>query len=138
MKLRLALGLGAFAVFSWVFAPVTAQAQLDHYKCYQGKDLKQPKFTKLKCSNGQNTITSDQFVANECVDVQKVKFVCNPVSKNGSVINDPTAHLICYQIKGANLVPRPKVEISTQFQVSQFEIKKPKLLCVPGSKTIIP
>jgi hypothetical protein len=137
MKLRLALGLGAFALFSWVLAPVTAQAQLDHYKCYQGKDLKAPKFTKLKCSNGGITTTSDQFT-NECVDVQKVKFVCNPVSKNGSTINDPGAHLICYQIKGANLSPRPHVQISTQFQISQFEIKKPKLLCVPGTKTILP
>lgn len=137
MKLRLALGLGAFALFSWVLAPA-AQAQLDNYKCYQGKDLKAPKFTKLKCSNGQNTITSDQFT-NECVDVQKVKFVCNPVAVGpGGVINDPTAHLICYQIKGQNLAPRPKVEISTQFQISQFEIKKPKLLCVPGTKTILP
>ena len=137
MKLRLALGLGAFALFSWVLAPVTAQAQLDNYKCYQGKDLKAPKFTKLKCSNGQLTQTSDQFT-NECVDVQKVKFVCNPVSINNSVINDATAHLICYQIKGANLTPRPKVQVTTAFQTSQFELKKPKLLCVPGSKTILP
>lgn len=136
MKLRLALGLGAFALFSWVLAP-TAQAQLDHYKCYQGKDLKNPKFTKRKCSNGQITTTSDQFTT-ECVDVQKVKFVCNPVSKNNGGINDPTAHLICYQIKGANLNPRPVVEMSTQFQVTRFEIKKPKLLCVPGTKTIVP
>lgn len=137
MKLRLALGLGAFALCSWVLAPATAQAQLDYYKCYQGKDLKSPKFSKKKCSKGQITTTSDQFT-NECVDIQKVKFVCNPTQINNSVIFDPTAHLICYQIKGANLAPRPKVQVSTLFGVSQFELKKPKLLCVPGTKTILP
>jgi hypothetical protein len=137
MKLRLALVLGACALVSWVVRPDTVNAQLDHYKCYQGKDLKAPKFNKLKCSKGQLTNTTDQFTT-ECVDVKKVKFVCNPVSKNNSTINDPTAHLICYQIKGANLSPRPHVQISTQFQISQFEIKKPKLLCVPGTKTIVP
>ena len=131
MKLRIALAFGAFALMGWVFAPETAQAQLDHYKCYQGKDLKNPKFVKTTAT------TSDQLT-NETVQVQKVKFVCNPVSKNGSVINDPSAHLICYQIKGLNLAPRPKVQVSTQFQVSQFEIKKPKLLCVPGTKMILP
>jgi hypothetical protein len=54
MKLRLALGLGAFALFSWVLVPVTAQAQLDHYKCYQGKDLKNPKFLKVDGVSTQN------------------------------------------------------------------------------------
>ena len=133
MKLRLALALGAFALTGWVLAPSVAHAQLDHYKCYQGKDLKNPKFVKVA-----NVNLSDQLVPSENVTVQKVKFVCNPVSKNGSTINDASAHLICYQIKGANLVPRPKVEVVSQFQTSQFEIKKPKLLCVPGTKMILP
>lgn len=126
------IGLCAFAFTAWLLVPSAAQAQLDHYKCYQGKDLKNPKFVKVSVT------TSDQIVPNETVQVQKVKFVCNPVSKNGSTINDPSAHLTCYQIKGLNLAPRPKVEVSTQFQISQFEIKKPKLLCVPSTKTILP
>lgn len=108
---------------------------LDSYKCYQGKDLKNPKFQKLKCPAGVQT--SDQF-GSECVDVQKVKFVCTPVSVDGSMLVDPSAHLICYQIKGAKLDPRPHVEVNTQFQTTQFELKKPKLICVPGTKTILP
>lgn len=108
---------------------------IDSYKCYQGKDLKNPKLTKLKCPAGVQT--SDQFTT-ECVDLQKVKFVCTPVSVDGSVLVDPSAHLICYQIKGAALAPRPNVEVNTQFQTSQFELKKPKLICVPGTKVILP
>jgi len=107
-------------------------SELDHYKCYQGRDLKTPEFVKATAT------TSDQIVPSETVEVKKVKSVCTPVDKNGEGINTPSAHLICYQIKGAPLAPRPKVEVSTQFQISQFEIRKPKLLCVPGTKQIIP
>lgn len=107
----------------------------DGYKCYQGKDLKMPKFQKLKCPAGVET--SDQFTT-ECVDVQKVKFVCVPVSVNGGTILDPSAYLTCYQIKGANLAPRPSVEMNSQFQTSQFELKKPKLICVPGTLSVLP
>jgi len=107
-------------------------SELDHYKCYQGRDLKNPEFVKATAT------TSDQIVPSETVEVKKVKSVCTPVDKNGEGINTPSAHLICYQIKGAPLAPRPKVEVSTQFQISQFEIRKPKLLCVPGTKQIIP
>jgi hypothetical protein len=137
MKLRPALVLGVLALFAWVLAPAAAEAQLDHYKCYQGKDLKNPKFVKRQCKKNTGVQTVDQF-SNECVDVQKVKFICNPVSKNGSTIFDDTAHLICYQIKGAKFKPGPKVLVSTQFQESRFEVKKAKLLCVPGTKTIVP
>lgn len=112
-----------------------APTGFDSYKCYQGKDLKAPPLQKLKCPAGVQT--SDQF-SSECVDLQKVKYVCNPVSINGSAIVDPSAHLVCYQIKGASLEPRPTVEINTQFQTSRFELKKPKLICVPGTKVILP
>jgi len=105
---------------------------LDHYKCYQGKDLKNPKFTKTTAT------TTDQISTGEAVELQKVKFVCTPVNKNGEGISDPSAHLTCYQIKANTLSPRPKLQVSTQFQSSQFQAKKGKLLCVPSSKTIIP
>jgi hypothetical protein len=104
---------------------------LDHYKCYQGKDLKNPPFVKI------NAETDDQITA-EIVAVQKVKFVCAPVDKNGEGILDADTHLVCYQVKGMNLVPRPAVEMSTQFQPSRFELKKPKLLCAPGVSTVLP
>lgn len=104
---------------------------LDHYKCYQGIDLKNPKFVKTTAA------LSDQLT-NETVDVQKLTFVCTPVDKNGEGIINPSAHLACYQIRGENLTPRPRVEVSTQFQASRFEVKKPKLLCVPATKTLLP
>jgi hypothetical protein len=114
---------------------VAALPTSDSFKCYQGKDLKTPKLQKLKCPAGVET--SDQFTT-ECVDLQKLKYVCIPVSVGGSPILDPSAYLTCYQIKGATLAPRPSVEVNTQFQTSQFELKKPKLICVPGTLTVLP
>jgi hypothetical protein len=105
---------------------------LDHYKCYQGKDLKNPKFTKLTGVN-----TTDQ-ITTEAVEVKKLKFVCVPVDKNGEGINNPNAHLACYQVKATNLTPRPSVEVVTQFQTSHFQLKKGKLICLPATKTVIP
>lgn len=105
---------------------------LDHYKCYQGKDLKNPIFTKVTIE------TTDQFITTETVEALKLKFLCTPVDKNGEGINDPNAHLACYQVKGSKLSPRPKVEISTQFQENRFELDEPKVLCVPGTKTATP
>jgi hypothetical protein len=112
--------------------PVDLCPDLDHYKCYQGKDLKNPKFSKIAVE------TDDQLVTNEMVDVKKLKFVCTPVNKNGEGINTPSAHLACYQLKAPKFAVRPNVEVSTQFQTSKFQIKKGKLLCLPATKTVIP
>src|SRR6185369_8017861 len=79
---------------------------LDHYKCYQGKDLKTPKFIKRTVS------LTDQIATNQSVEVKKLKFVCAPVDKNGEGINNPNAHLACYQLKAPTLSPRPSVEVS--------------------------
>jgi hypothetical protein len=112
---------------------VSVNCPLDHYKCYQGKDLKNPKFDKVV-----GVETDDQMVTGQLVDAKKLKFVCTPVDKNGEGINDPNAHLACYQLKAPKFAIRPTVEVSTQFQTSRFEIKKGKLLCLPASKTVLP
>lgn len=104
---------------------------LDHYKCYQGIDLKTPPFSQRTAD------TADQL-SDETVGVRRVKFVCVPVNKNGEGINDPAAHLVCYQTSAAGLAPRPVVEVSSQFQTSRFELKRPKLLCLPATKMLIP
>jgi hypothetical protein len=104
---------------------------LDHYKCYQGSDLKNPKFSK------QLATTSDQLVANEDVQVGKIAYFCVPVDTNGEGINDASAHLVCYGVSAGKLDPGPRALVSTQFQMTQFEMKKPKLLCVPAATTLL-
>jgi hypothetical protein len=111
--------------------PPPPSFELDHYKCYQGTDLKNPKLERV------SSTLNDQ-ITTEVVLLQKLKYLCTPVDMNGENINDPTAHLTCYQVKGETLSPRPQVQLSSQFQASKFELKKPKLLCVPSTKTVLP
>jgi hypothetical protein len=111
---------------------VQAHVIVDHYKCYQGTDLKDPKLNKVDAA------TADQ-VSVEQVTLLKIFYVCAPVDKNGEGINDPNTHLVCYGIKATRLSePRPRALVSSQVQMTQFELKKPKLLCVPATKTLLP
>lgn len=106
---------------------------LDRFKCYQGKDLKNPKFVKQVGVN-----TTDQIVTNQLVDAKKLKYVCVNADVNGGGIENPNAYLACYLLKAPSLAPRPSLEVSTQFQMSRFEAKKGKLICLPSSLVVVP
>ncbi len=103
---------------------------LDHFKCYDAKNEK-PKFQKL------NVFLSDQFEDKDTKVIQP-ELICNPVDKNGEGINNPTAHLTCYRIEDVSDQPEFEerdVIINDQFGELTFEVKRPKLLCVPTEKT---
>jgi hypothetical protein len=104
---------------------------VDHYKCYEGKDLRNPELTI------RTVDTSDQ-IGREPLVVQKLSLVCSPVDKNGEGIQNQEAHLACYQVKGQNIDPAPRVLVSTQFDQTNFALRKPRLLCVPATKTFLP
>jgi hypothetical protein len=128
MNLKISL---TAVVLSLVFLGSTspASAQLDHYKCYKiKKDVTPFPLTA--------TLT-DQF-GTDTVNIKKLRFFCTPVDKNGSSITNQTDHFSCYQIKGASLDPAPHVVTTNQFGGSRLFAKKPYLLCVPGSKDLIP
>ncbi len=72
------------------------------------------------------------------MEVKKLFLLCAPADKDGSGINDPNSHQCCYKIKGANIQPRPIVEVVDQFGPHQLEVKKPKFLCQPCTKTVLP
>src|SRR6185369_10618791 len=96
-------------IFGRLF-PAPSVTPLDHYKCYQGYDLQTPPFNPIA------TLTTWDQIGSAPVAVQKLKFVCAPVDKNGEGINDAASHLACYQVAAMNLAPRPLVQVSTQFQ----------------------
>lgn len=105
---------------------------VDHYRCYQGRDLKQPAFTM------ETVNTTDQITSNATVRARKLKYFCAATDTNGTGVNNPNLHLACYQVSGLLLSPRPGIEVSTQFQTSRFELNKPKLLCLPATMTVLP
>jgi hypothetical protein len=107
------------------------EAGLDHFQCWQVKDLKNPKFEK------RDSDLTDQFAAGT-VEVKKPFLICTPADKDGLGINNPTTHQCCYKIKGTKLDPPTNVEIEDQFGTLELEVKKAKFLCQPCSKTVLP
>ena len=115
--------------------PTPVPGPLDHFKCWKVKDLKEPKFEKIK---DPGVDLDDQFGAESDVDVVKPFMICNPASKNGSGINNAQDHLCCYKVKGQKLEPARDLEIVDQFGTYQWEAKgKPKFLCQPCDKTVL-
>jgi hypothetical protein len=118
----------------FAFGVGTASAQLDNYKCYKAKDLKNPKFIKTTVG------LEDQFAINDgSFEAKKPALFCNPASLNGGGINNVLDHLTCYKIKGPKQLAPVNVAISNQLGTTlKLAAKKPAYLCVPSTKTIIP
>lgn len=135
MRLRTALIGAAILSVSIGASAGFAQFNLDHYKCYKVKDLKNPKFTKVGVS------LTDQFGINDgAFEARKPFLFCNPAQKNGEGILNTDDHLTCYKVKGPKLAPsnRPSSETFNQLGTLQLQAKKAFLLCVPSSKVDLP
>ncbi len=132
MTLKSLLVGAAVVGFALSFA-TPSHALLDHYKCYKIKKEINP--------FPPTVVLFDQFVATDQVTVIKPFFWCNPTQKlspPGPPIINNVDHLLCYKLKGNKLDPAVHIATTNQFGVSTLFAKKPFLLCVPGSKAIIP
>jgi hypothetical protein len=112
---------------------------IDNFKCYKAKDLKQPKFQAVTVSlNDQFGIIHDDA----SFELKKPFLMCNPTDLNGGGVSNPSDHLTCYKIKGADgRIPqaqRPRVEAHDQLGTVQLELKKAFVVCVPSAKAILP
>src|SRR4051794_26008934 len=99
MRTILGLVIGAAVVFG--FSPVSSAQVLNnnHYLCHKVKDLKVPaKFV------GQTGVSAEDQTGTFPVDRKKPYLLCNPVSKNGGLINDPSLHYCCYKAKSSTKV----------------------------------
>ncbi len=123
------LGGGA----AWAAPPCVGPScglMLDHFKCYQART------TRGTSRFASVTVTeTDEFETIQSL-VRKPGELCNPVSKNGNSMFDPTAHLACYATKDARTGAFAKrdVIISNQFGVQRLTVQKPYQLCVPTEK----
>ena len=131
MKQISGLICGAVALAVWLAAPSPAAAQfnLDSYKCYKAKDLKQPKFIAT-------TVSLDDQFTDGTYTAKKPFVFCNPVDKGGAGILNATDHLTCYKIKGPKF-DGPNVQIANDFGSLKLDTKKPFLLCVPSLKQVL-
>jgi hypothetical protein len=74
------------------------------------------------------------------VNVVRPEAFCNPVDKDGSGINDPSAHLACYKIRDVRGDEFPKferrrVEVGDQFGTHTLLLKPPIQLRLRPQKT---
>lgn len=70
----------------------------------------------------------------------RIAALCFVFDKNGEGVLNPSDHLTCYKVKGPKLAKqdRPAVEVANQFGSLPLEVRKPFLLCVPSTKTVLP
>ena len=104
-------------------------SEVDHFLCYK---VKKPKgFQKIL-----GVTVLDQF-EDRVYDLRKPKRLCNAVDKNGEGIQNPDAHLLCYQGKRAKGQPkhvkRSGVNLHTQFGPEKLDTKTEEELCVPST-----
>ncbi len=101
---------------------------LDHFKCYRSSGFR--RFTPRPVS------LVDQFGATSATVTRPVR-LCNPADKNGSGIDDATAHLMCYALRESGFAPRD-VLVSNQFGQLTLTMVKPQQLCLPATKNDVP
>jgi hypothetical protein len=107
---------------------------LDHFKCYAVTPLNgAPKFEK------RSVVLEDQFGL-EDHKVLVPQLLCNPVSKDGSELVNPAAHLVCYEIDNNQQGPKnekPEVQTTDQFGELMLRVVTPRMLCVPAAKEVL-
>jgi hypothetical protein len=113
-------------------APDENTINVNHYKCYRARVT--PGTTKFP--RGVQASVVDQFNSPaKLFDVKKPRHLCNPVSKNGEIVKDANAHLVCYRVRGVRGQPRhvrTNVFLHNQFDAETGTTIKENELCVPA------
>ncbi len=97
---------------------------INHYKCYQ---IQHSRF------RARNVKIIDQF-GELHVDIKRPARFCAAADKNAEGVIDPSAHLICYQIRETTGFPRfkgPEIFTTNQFGSADYKVFGPRELCVP-------
>lgn len=101
---------------------------LDHFKCYATGAQRDFERTEVDLT--------DQF-GHATATLRRPYRFCNPVDKNDEGINDPTAHLMCYQSQdtaGRFSAGRRRVTVTNQFGEQNLVVIRHESLCLPAEK----
>lgn len=80
---------------------------------------------------------TDQFGTVSTTTGKAARF-CNPVDENGEGINDPTAHLACYDLPDDPGFQRREVIVENHFGTQTLRVMKRESLCVGAEKDGVP
>ena len=124
-------------------APPLGSPTLDHFKCYKAGVAKAPRGQPPYPVFAPVTVTvTDQFRGALQLELVKPILFCAPADKNGESPDAPAhaAHLVCYQVKLAKLVPpqtpfaKARVSTNNQFGPEVIDAVALEGLCVPSAK----
>jgi hypothetical protein len=114
----------------------TPPTDIDHYMCYRARLAA----GQTKLPLGTQVDLLDQFsVTQQTFDVKREFSICNPASRDGSTVLEPTVHQEGYVIRAAK--GAPKFVASNHFTVDQYAnrtltVTAPDSLLVPANKVI--
>jgi cysteine-rich repeat protein len=110
-------------------ASVAGNPDLDHFNCYNARTAPGTAgFT-------QQQVALDDPLESRVVKVLRTNAFCTAVDKDGQGIPDQGARLQCYNIRNASgekAFARQSVSVADDLGTSQWSLRKPQLLCVPG------
>ena len=113
-------------------APPYGLTTVDHYKCYRASLAKgSPKFV----APAAPTVTDQFYPGGQSFNLKKPTRFCHPVAADGSTINEPTAHLVCYGARLPAGTKFPKTTVSTNnpdFGADVLLATAVSELCVPA------
>lgn len=113
-------------------APPYALTTVDHYKCYRASLAKgSPKFV----TPAAPTVSDQFYPGGQSFNLKKPTRFCHPVAADGSTINEPTAHLVCYGARLPAGTKFPKTTVSTNnpgFGADVLLATAVSELCVPA------
>ncbi len=104
---------------------VPAQPRLEHYACYQVKEL-------TKRVAPRRLAITDQFGTLK-PQLRRAHQLCNPAQKNSERWQQRQNHLKCYQLKPPPFKQR-NVVTRDQFGSLQLNVRKPSDVCMPTLK----
>jgi hypothetical protein len=111
--------------------PAPLPTGLDHFQCYPVRPL---------VTVAARTVHVRDEFGTATYSTGRPSRLCNPASKNLSVIVNRREHLLCYRIKPLTEPVTGKVVwITNQFAKEPLAVKTlaPRLLCLPSFKTVL-
>jgi cysteine-rich repeat protein len=108
---------------------VAGNPDLDHFNCYTARTAPGTAgFT-------QTQVALDDPFESRVMKVLRTNAFCTAVDKDGQGIPDPAARMQCYNVRNASgekSFVRQTVSVADDLGTSQWSLRKPQLLCVPG------
>jgi hypothetical protein len=104
-------------------------AQIDHFTCYKAAALQRVAPVRVS--------VREQF-SRERIAVQRPSALCTPTDKEGSGVEHPVQHLVCYAVRHLGKRFRGRVvRVRNQFGSPRVSVRRRGTFCVPSLKVRI-